>query len=357
MSALAARTGAINLGQGFPDTDGPAEIREAAVAAMRAGAQPVPARPRHPRAARGRSPPTSAASTASSSTPTARCSSPPAPPRRSPPRCSRCASPATRSSPSSPTTTPTPRASPWPAPPAASSRCARPDYALDPDAARRRLHRPHPARPAQLAPQPDRQGLRPRRARARSPRTAASATSSPSPTRSTSTSSSTAASTSRSPRCPGMAERTLTISSAGKTFSFTGWKIGWATGPRELVAAVADRQAVPHLRQRRAVPARDRARARAAGRATSRRFRAGLQAKRDRLCAGLRAAGLAVFEPAGTYFVTADIRPLGFDDGHAFCLAAAGARGRRRRARPSSSTTTRRRAARSSASRSASATR
>jgi len=49
-------------------------------------------------------------------------------------------------------------------------------------------------------------------------------------------------------------------------------------------------------------------------------FRADLQGKRDRLCAGLEAAGLEVFHPAGTYFVTADIRSLGVQDGHAFCL-------------------------------------
>ena len=48
-------------------------------------------------------------------------------------------------------------------------------------------------------------------------------------------------------------------------------------------------------------------------------FRAGLQAKRDRLCAGLEAAGLEVFRPAGTYFVTADVRPLGYSDGVEFC--------------------------------------
>jgi N-succinyldiaminopimelate aminotransferase len=118
---------------------------------------------------------------------------------------------------------------------------------------------------------------------------------------------------------PGMAERTLTISSAGKTFSFTGWKIGWATGPRELVAAaqtvkqyltyVGGAPFQPAIAQALGLPD-----AYFAG------FRAGMEAKRDRLCAGLRAAGLAVFEPAGTYFVTADIRPLGFDDGHAFCL-------------------------------------
>ena len=60
---------------------------------------------------------------------------------------------------------------------------------------------------------------------------------------------------------PGMAERTVTLSSAGKTFSVTGWKIGWATGPRGARRRRPDREAVPHVRQRRAVPARDRPRA------------------------------------------------------------------------------------------------
>ena len=120
---------------------------------------------------------------------------------------------------------------------------------------------------------------------------------------------------------PGMAERTVTISSSGKTFSFTGWKIGWATGPRRARRGGPDGQAVPHLRQRRAVPARDRARALALDDAYFESFRDELQAKRDRLCAGLEAAGLEVFRPAGTYFVTTDIRPLGEADGHAFCLA------------------------------------
>ena len=58
---------------------------------------------------------------------------------------------------------------------------------------------------------------------------------------------------------PGMAERTLTVSSVGKTFSVTGWKIGWACGPAELVARRARRQAVHDLRRRHAVPARRRA--------------------------------------------------------------------------------------------------
>ena len=116
----------------------------------------------------------------------------------------------------------------------------------------------------------------------------------------------------------GMRERTLTISSAGKTFSVTGWKIGWATGPRELVAAV--QTAKQFLTFTSGAPFQP-AVALALGLPDEyfSRVAAALQAKRDRLCAGLRAAGLSVFEPAGTYFVTADIRPLGFADGRDFC--------------------------------------
>jgi N-succinyldiaminopimelate aminotransferase len=118
---------------------------------------------------------------------------------------------------------------------------------------------------------------------------------------------------------PGMAERTLTISSSGKTFSLTGWKIGWATGPRELVSAVQTaKQFLTFVSGAPFQPAI--AHALGLPDAYFESFRAGLQAKRDRLCAGLEAAGLDVFRPAGTYFVTADIRPLGEHDGHAFCL-------------------------------------
>jgi N-succinyldiaminopimelate aminotransferase len=118
---------------------------------------------------------------------------------------------------------------------------------------------------------------------------------------------------------PGMAERTVTISSAGKTFSFTGWKIGWATGPRALVGAVQTaKQFLTFVSGAPFQPAI--AHALGLGDAYFESFRADLQAKRDRLCAGLEAAGLEVFRPAGTYFVTTDIRPLGEDDGHAFCL-------------------------------------
>ena len=119
---------------------------------------------------------------------------------------------------------------------------------------------------------------------------------------------------------PGMAERTLTISSAGKTFSFTGWKIGWATGARALVAAV--QTAKQFLTFASGAPFQPAiALALALPDAYFESFRADLEAKRDRLCAGLAAAGLGVFRQAGAYFVTADIRPLGERDGHAFCLS------------------------------------
>jgi len=117
---------------------------------------------------------------------------------------------------------------------------------------------------------------------------------------------------------PGMAQRTLTISSLGKTFSLTGWKVGWASGPPPLVAAAAT--AKQFLSFAGGTPLQHAA-ANALGRADvhGRRLAAELSAKRDRLCAGLEAAGLAVHRPAGTYFVNADIRPLGESDGRAFC--------------------------------------
>ena len=117
---------------------------------------------------------------------------------------------------------------------------------------------------------------------------------------------------------PGMRERTLSISSGGKTFSFTGWKIGWATGPAPLVRAVL--MAKQFLTFVSGAPFQP---AIAAGlRLPDSYFnelRDALRGKRDRLCAGLAAAGFEVFVPQGTYFVTADVRPLGWDDGVAFC--------------------------------------
>ncbi len=118
---------------------------------------------------------------------------------------------------------------------------------------------------------------------------------------------------------PGMAERTLTVSSGGKTFSFTGWKIGWAVGPAELVTAV--RTAKQFLTFVNGAPFQP---AIAAGLRLDDDYFAGfteeLRAKRDLLCPLLSEAGFDVLVPEGTYFVTADISPLGHDDGIEFCL-------------------------------------
>ncbi len=117
---------------------------------------------------------------------------------------------------------------------------------------------------------------------------------------------------------PGMRDRTVTISSAGKTFSFTGWKIGWVCAPPELLDAVRTaKQFLTYVNGAPFQPAivtalelpddyyRD--------------FAVDLAQRRDLLMAGLADAGFEVFTPKGTYFVTADIRPLGVDDGLAFC--------------------------------------
>lgn len=117
---------------------------------------------------------------------------------------------------------------------------------------------------------------------------------------------------------PGMRERTVTISSAGKTFSFTGWKVGWVTGPPELVTAV--RSAKQFLTYVASGPFQYAiAEALALPDSYYETFRADLAAKRDLLADGLAAAGFEVFRPQGTYFVTTDITPLGETDGLAFC--------------------------------------
>ncbi len=117
---------------------------------------------------------------------------------------------------------------------------------------------------------------------------------------------------------PGMRERTVSVSSAGKTFSFTGWKIGWVTASAELVAAV--RTVKQFLTFVNGGPFQY---AIAEGLRMPDAYFAGISAdlreKRDLLCAGLAEAGFTVYRPAGTYFVTTDIRPLWGGDAVDFC--------------------------------------
>ncbi len=120
---------------------------------------------------------------------------------------------------------------------------------------------------------------------------------------------------------PGMFERTVTVGSGGKSFSFTGWKVGWATGPAYLIAAV--RVVRQHLSYVSGGPFQY---AIAAGLRLPDTyfdsFRADLAGKRDLLCAGLADLGLRVIPPQGTYFATTDVRPLGFQDGAEFARRA-----------------------------------
>lgn len=119
---------------------------------------------------------------------------------------------------------------------------------------------------------------------------------------------------------PGMRERTVTIGSAGKSFSFTGWKVGWITAAPGLVAAA--RSAKQFLTYVSSGPFQYAvAEALALPDSYFTAFRADMLAKRDLLAAGLAEAGFGVFKPAGTYFITTDIRPLGERDGFAFCRA------------------------------------
>ncbi|MFP1625809.1 pyridoxal phosphate-dependent aminotransferase [Streptomyces sp. 5K101] len=119
---------------------------------------------------------------------------------------------------------------------------------------------------------------------------------------------------------PGMRGRTVTISSAGKTFSFTGWKVGWVTATPELVSAV--RSAKQFLTYVSAGPFQYAiAEALRLPDTYFDSFRADLQRKRDLLGDGLRAAGFEVYQPQGTYFITTDITPFGEKDAYAFCRA------------------------------------
>jgi N-succinyldiaminopimelate aminotransferase len=120
---------------------------------------------------------------------------------------------------------------------------------------------------------------------------------------------------------PGMAERTLTISSGGKTFNTTGWKIGWACGPAALVDATKTaKQFLTYVNGAPFQPAI------AVGLGLPDSFfvelAADLEAKRDHLFSGLVAAGFTAYRPEATYFTTVDIRPIAPDgDGFAFCRA------------------------------------
>ncbi|WP_439662065.1 pyridoxal phosphate-dependent aminotransferase [Lentzea sp. HUAS TT2] len=117
---------------------------------------------------------------------------------------------------------------------------------------------------------------------------------------------------------PGMAPRTLSISGAGKTFNCTGWKIGWVCGPAELVAAVrAAKQFMTFVGGAPFQPAV--AHALTAELDWVAGLRDSLAAKRARLAEGLRAAGFEVRSSEGTYFICADVRPLGYTDGLALC--------------------------------------
>ena len=123
---------------------------------------------------------------------------------------------------------------------------------------------------------------------------------------------------------PGMAERTVTISSGGKTFSFTGWKIGWACGPAPIIAAI--RTAKQFLTFVSGAPLQP---AIAVGLRLGddyfEGFRSSMLAKRDRLGDHLRAAGFDVLQPQGTYFLTVDLVSVAERSGApatsvAFCL-------------------------------------
>nr|WSX77775.1 pyridoxal phosphate-dependent aminotransferase [Streptomyces sp. NBC_00899] len=117
---------------------------------------------------------------------------------------------------------------------------------------------------------------------------------------------------------PGMRDRTVSISSAGKTFSFTGWKVGWVTASAPLVAAVrTSKQFLTYVASgpfQYAI-----AEALRLPDAYFTAFRDDLQTKRDLLADGLTAAGFEVYRPQGTYFITTDIAALGEKDALAFC--------------------------------------
>jgi N-succinyldiaminopimelate aminotransferase len=117
---------------------------------------------------------------------------------------------------------------------------------------------------------------------------------------------------------PGMRERTVKISSGGKTFSATGWKIGWVLAPAPLLDAV--RSVKQFLTYASGTPFQY---AVAAGLSLGDEYfasaTAGLKARRDRFCDGLGSIGWSVARPEATYFAVVDIQQFGRGDGWAFC--------------------------------------
>jgi N-succinyldiaminopimelate aminotransferase len=118
----------------------------------------------------------------------------------------------------------------------------------------------------------------------------------------------------------GLRGRVVSVGSAGKTFSFTGWKVGWVTGTPELVAAVrTTKQFLTFVAsgpfQYAVAEALDLPDGYYADQAAS------LRARRDLMAEGLREIGFGVYQPDGTYFITTDIAPLGERDATEFCLS------------------------------------
>jgi N-succinyldiaminopimelate aminotransferase len=118
---------------------------------------------------------------------------------------------------------------------------------------------------------------------------------------------------------PGMAQRTITVGSAGKSLSFTGWKVGWASGPADLIGPV--RVIRQHLSYVSGGPFQWAVAEGLTGlpRAHWDQFRGALAHQRDILTDGLSQVGLRVLPSEGTYFLLTDVSPLGYATGEQFC--------------------------------------
>jgi N-succinyldiaminopimelate aminotransferase len=117
---------------------------------------------------------------------------------------------------------------------------------------------------------------------------------------------------------PGMFDRTITIGSGGKMFSFTGWKVGWASGPTDLIAAV--RVVRQHLTYVSGGPFQH-AMAHGLGMPDQyyTEYRRSMSEQRDILSAGLASLGFEVIPSQGSYYLTTDVRSVGAPDGLTFC--------------------------------------